>query len=122
MILVIGPSAPLQMPVSIFRAEDGSEWNSWEEAEKHETRCRLLSEKIQALGGSSQLVQLIQKVPLDNARRTRSSFIEDYLDGCDDYRLSFIADNLEEIVLFGKWLEPVLEECGPNPPPLKQSW
>lgn len=109
------------MPVSIFRSEDGSEWNSWEEAEKHETRCRLLSEKIQALGGSSQLVQQIKKPRADNSRGTRSSFIEDYLDRYDD-RLSFIADNLEEIILFGKWLEPVLEECGPNPPPLIQSW
>lgn len=110
------------MPVSFFRAEDGSEWSTWEEAENHERRRRLLSEKTQELGGISGLMQHIKKARANDKRYSRCSFIERNVDGNDEEALSYIADNLEEIVLLAKFVEPILEACGPNPPPLKESW
>ena len=110
------------MPVPIFRAEDGSEWSSWEEAENHERRRQLLSEKMQDLGGISGLVQHLQKSRGPDKRYARSSFIDRNVCGSDEEALSYIADNLEEVVLLAKWVEPILEACGPNPPPLKESW
>ncbi len=108
------------MPESVIRAEDGTEWETWEQAEVHEKRRSLIKKKLEELGGFKGLRQVVSKEP--DAKRTSNSFYENAVDADRDYDeacISYLAIEIEEIVRLAEILYPVFKESGPNPRPQK---
>jgi hypothetical protein len=108
------------MPQSVIRAEDGTEWETWEKAKAHEKRRSLIKKKLEELGGFRGLHQVVSKEP--DAKRTKNSFYENavYTDSYyDEACIRHLAIETEEIARLAEILYPVFEESGPNPRPLK---
>ena len=100
---------------AIYRSKDELEWNSYDDALKHENRMELIERKLQDLGGLRGLAQTIQRIP-----EREGGFAAKFLDDYDNRVMSScLALDLEEIVDLGKWAAAVLEEAGPCPYPEK---
>ena len=107
--------APSGLAQTIYRTEDGSEWATLEQAENHEKRIRLLSEKLSELGGTTGLYQLIAKDAERDGGFAYERFADVYNQG---HTVTQVAHQMDEIVALAALLKPILDECGPNPYPL----
>ena len=103
------------MAQTIYRFDDGMEWESIQQAENHEKRMLLIREKLKDIGGRRGLASPSLKIPSvsevsPSTTRRRIGFMIGFV--------RRIACEMEEVVALAAVLKPILDECGANPYPL----